>query len=51
MLKAFRLEEKFDETNLINHWEKVMGAPALPVKEFMRREAWLRKAVFGKRET
>lgn len=27
MLKAFRIEEKFDETNLINQWEKVMGAP------------------------
>lgn len=27
MLKAFRIEDKFDETNLINHWEKVMGTP------------------------
>lgn len=27
MLKAFRIEDKFDETNLINQWEKVMGAP------------------------
>ncbi len=29
--------------------DKVMGAPALPVREFMRREAWLRKAVSAKR--
>jgi len=27
MLKAFRIEDKFDETNLINQWEKVMGGP------------------------
>ena len=27
MLKAFRIEDKFDETNLINQWEKVMGPP------------------------
>ena len=27
MLKAFRIEDKFDETNLINQWEKVMGTP------------------------
>jgi len=27
MLKAFRIEEKFDETNLVNQWEKVMGTP------------------------
>ena len=27
MLKAFRLEEKFDETNLIGQWERVMGSP------------------------
>ncbi len=29
--------------------EKVMGAPVLPVREFMRREAWLRKAIWAKR--
>lgn len=27
MLKAYRIEDKFDETNLINQWEKVMGTP------------------------
>ena len=27
MLKSFHIEEKFNETNLINSWEKIMGAP------------------------
>ncbi|WP_420384805.1 DUF721 domain-containing protein [Roseivirga sp.] len=27
MLKSFHIEEKFHETNLINSWEKIMGAP------------------------
>ena len=27
MLKRFRIEDKFDETNLISQWEKVMGVP------------------------
>ena len=26
-LKHSRIENKFDQTNLINQWEKVMGAP------------------------
>lgn len=27
MLKAFRIEDRFHESNLVNSWEKVMGAP------------------------
>jgi|TARA_Y100001933_G_C18989389_1_gene559825 predicted nucleic acid-binding Zn ribbon protein len=27
MLKSFRIEEKFNEANLVNSWEKIMGAP------------------------
>ena len=27
MLKAFRIEGRFHENNLINSWEKVMGTP------------------------
>lgn len=26
-LKAFKIEDRFAETNLINSWERVMGAP------------------------
>ena len=27
MLKAFKIEGKFHESNLVNSWEKVMGTP------------------------
>lgn len=27
MLKSFRIEDKFNEANLINSWEKIMGTP------------------------
>lgn len=27
MLKSFHIEDKFNETNLINSWEKIMGSP------------------------
>ncbi len=27
MLKTFRIEDKFNETSLINSWEKIMGSP------------------------
>lgn len=27
MLKAFRIEDRFHESNLVNSWEKVMGTP------------------------
>lgn len=27
MLKSFHIEDKFNETNLINSWEKIMGTP------------------------
>ena len=27
MLKAFKIEDRFHESNLVNSWEKVMGAP------------------------
>lgn len=30
--------------------EKVMGTPGVPLREFMKREAWLRKVIRGKKE-
>jgi predicted nucleic acid-binding Zn ribbon protein len=27
MLKAFKIEDRFHESNLVNSWEKVMGSP------------------------
>jgi len=27
MLKSFHIEDKFNEANLINSWEKIMGTP------------------------
>lgn len=27
MLKAFKIEDRFHESNLVNSWEKVMGTP------------------------
>ena len=27
MLKSFRIEDKFNETSLINSWEQIMGTP------------------------
>jgi len=27
MLKAFKIEGRFHESNLVNSWEKVMGSP------------------------
>lgn len=27
MLKSFHIEDKFNEANLVNSWEKIMGTP------------------------